>query len=406
MRVAFLAPHYPAEMPHFVRGLTEVGAQVIGVGNASAGELGPTAQLLSRYVRVDASLMDEQAAHDELVPVLSALGIDRIEALWEPLVLLAARLRDTLGLGGMSHDTVQGFRDKGLMKERIAAAGLRVPRSERASTVDEMREAAGRVGFPIVVKPIAGAGSADTYFVADAAELDALVTALAHVPEVSIEEYVAGEEFTYDCVSIDGEPVFDNVAQYFPKPIESRSLEWISPAQMVYRDPSAIPELAGGIELGRGVLKALGMQTGFTHMEWFRTADGEAVFGEIGARAPGAKLVDQMNWANDFDVYRGWAEAVTAGTFTQQAHRAYHVAVVFKRAQGEGRISGVTGLDAVLHALGPHVVEEALLAIGTPRRNWRATLLSDGWIAVRHTDLGICETMMETLVRDVTMYAR
>lgn len=49
-------------------------------------------------------------------------------------MLTAARLRERLGIPGMSLDAVRGFRDKQLMKDRVAAAGLRVPRSARART--------------------------------------------------------------------------------------------------------------------------------------------------------------------------------------------------------------------------------------------------------------------------------
>ena len=56
--------------------------------------------------------------------------------------------------------------------------------------------------------------------------------------------------------------------------------------------------------MGQDVIRALGFQTGFTHMEWYRKSDGEVVFGEIGARPPGAHQVDQMNFACDFDVLR------------------------------------------------------------------------------------------------------
>ena len=37
--------------------------------------------------------------------------------------------------------------------------------------------------------------------------------------------------------------------------------------------------------MGREVIAAMGFTSGFTHMEWYRTASGEVVFGEIGARA-------------------------------------------------------------------------------------------------------------------------
>ena len=411
MRVVFLAPHYPAEMPQFVRALAESGAEVIGVSDVPPAQIPPDVRRhLTRYVRTDGPLQDEVAACAELVPVLRALAPDRIEALWEPLVLLAASLRDALGLAGpgrgMTRDTVLGFRDKQLMKERLAAAGVRVPKSARATTPAAVRDAAAWIGFPVIVKPIDGAGTADTHLVADAAALEHCLARVAHVPHLIVEEFILGEELTYDAVSIAGVPAFDSVAHYHPKPLESRTQEWISPAQIVYRDPHAQPELAPGIALGRQVLTALGMQTGFTHMEWFRTTTGEAVFGEIAARAPGAKLVDQMNWANDFDVFRGWAQAVLHGRFDEVAHRQYHVGVVFKRAHGAGHISRVEGHAQVRAAFGQFIVEDALLPIGAARRDWKNTLLSDGWIAVRHPGLGACRGMMQAIVEDVRLFAR
>ena len=222
--------------------------------------------------------------------------------------------------------------------------------------------------------------------------------------ETSVEEYVEGEEFTYDTLCVGGVPVYENVAQYLPKPLEARSEEWISPVIITVRDLSQ-PKIQKGIALGRQVLKALNMGDGFTHMEWFRTPEGEAVVGEIAARAPGAKLVDQMNWANDFDVFRGWAQAVTGATFEEQPSRAWHAAVVFKRAAGRGAITRIEGIDAVRHAIGAHIVEDALLPLGHPRRDWRSTLLSDGWIALRHPELELCRAMMDTVVRDVRMFA-
>ena len=42
--------------------------------------------------------------------------------------------------------------------------------------------------------------------------------------------------------------------------------------------------------MGEAVIAAMGFASGFTHMEWYRTATGEVVFGEIGRgrRAPGS----------------------------------------------------------------------------------------------------------------------
>ncbi len=405
MKVLFLSPDYPAEMRDFTRGLAEVGAQVIGVGDRPRDHLPEDVRHhLAAYLQVP-SIVDEAGVIARILPELAKIGgVDRVETLWEPLVILAARLRERLGIAGMHVQQAIGFRDKSVMKDRVRRAGLRVPKFAQVSSAAQAIEAARSIGYPVVVKPVAGAGTADTHGVGSEAELRAVLETIGHVREASVEEYIGGEEFTYDAVSIAGKPVFESVAQYHPRPLESRNNEWISPAQIVLRDPY-IPAVADGIKLGRGVLRALGMQTGFTHMEWFKKPDGEVVFGEIAARAPGAKLVDQMNYANDFDIYREWARSVCWHAFESEPARRYHVAAVFKRAQGQGRITGVEGMQRLRRLCGPRLVEEALLPIGHPRRNWRQTLLSDGFLIMRDPDYGACIEMMQTAVSGVKIFA-
>ena len=84
------------------------------------------------------------------------------------------------------------------MKERVKAAGLRVPTSVRVRTEAEIRAAAEEVGYPLILKPIAGAGSADTHKVHDDAELVRVMQKMQHVQEASCEEFIEGEEFTFD----------------------------------------------------------------------------------------------------------------------------------------------------------------------------------------------------------------
>src|SRR5438105_3617777 len=236
MRVVFLAPAYPPEMIQYTRGLAEVGAEVYGVGDtpreALPREVKPH---LYDYLQVP-RILDEDDVIERVSTWLEGTSIDRVLANWEVLVMLAARLRERWGMPGMSPDTVRGFRDKEIMKERVRAAGLRVPRSCRVRTEREVREAAEEIGFPLILKPIAGAGSADTYQVRTQAELEATIPKMRSVQEASCEEYIEGEEFTFDTVCIGGKPAYENIAQYLPKPIEARSLEWVSPVIITVRD--------------------------------------------------------------------------------------------------------------------------------------------------------------------------
>jgi hypothetical protein len=389
MKVLFFSPGFPNEMRLFSRGLAEVGARVYGLGDQPAEALPePVRRALSGYLRVP-SLWDEDGVVARVRDLHQQVGLDRIECLWEPGMLVAARVRESLGLPGMRvRDTVP-FRDKETMKQVLDAAGVRTPRHARVRTDSEAREAAERIGYPLVVKPIAGAGSADTHRVDGPEDLTRVLAAMRHVPEVSVEEFIEGEEFTFDTVSIDGEIAYENMAWYRPKPMIARSVEWISPQTVNLRD-IGVDRLEPGRRLGRDVLAALGFSTGFSHMEWFLTPSGEAVFGEIGARPPGARSVDIMNFGSDLDLFRGWAEAVVHGRFSQSIVRRYNAAVIFKRARGQGRIRRIEGLEPLLARYGRHVAALDLLPLGAPRRNWKQSLLSDGSIVVRHPDLGAC----------------
>lgn len=404
MDILLISPGYPDEMPHFTRALAEVGASVHGLGDQPASALPERVRhSLASYTEVS-SLWDEAAVLDQVARLPGSGKIERIECLWEPCMILAARLRELLGVTGASVRRTLRFRDKELMKQALDQAGLRTPRHVRARSVAACWEAAERLGFPLILKPISGAGSADTYRVTDAGELRAVLPRLLHVHEVSVEEFVDGREFTFDTITIGGEIAFYNIAWYRPRPLVARTNEWISPQVIALRQVDQ-PELAAGVELGRAVIAALGVDTAFTHMEWYQKSDGEVVFGEIGLRPPGARQVDQMNYACDIDVYRQWARAVTGQGFDARFERLYNVATVYKRAQGHGRIVKIDGLDGINARFGQHVVWNALLQVGQERRNWRHTLVSDGFLMLRHPDLDKTLAMADEVGTNLRLYA-
>lgn len=404
MNVLLISPGYPAEMPYFTRALAEVGARVHGVGDGPVDGLpAPVRAQLASYTQIP-SLWDEAAAIAEIAKLPGAGAIDRVECLWEPCMMLAARLRATLGVAGATVEQTRRFRDKELMKQALDDAGLRTPHHFRARSIAACWEAASRLGFPLILKPIAGAGSADTYRVDDRDDLRAVLPRLSHVPEVSVEEFIDGEEYTFDTITIDGAIAYHNVAWYRPRPLVARSNEWISPQVIALRDVDE-PKFARGVELGRAVIAALGVDTAFTHMEWYEKADGEVVFGEIGLRPPGARQVDQMNYACDIDVYRQWARAVTGQGWDGEVERPYNVATIYKRASGQGRIARIDGLERIRASYGEHIVWDALLPIGHQRRNWRHTLVSDGFLMLRHPDLARTLEMADDIGANLQLHA-
>ncbi len=404
MRVLFLSPGYPTEMPFFCRGLAAVGAEIVGVGDQPDGALPEMARhALADHIQVP-SLWDEDAVVAAVTAWPGARGFDRVECLWEPGMLVAARLREALGIPGMTYAQTIPFRDKEVMKRVLDEAGLRTPRHRSARSGNQARAAAEEIGYPLIVKPIAGAGSADTHRVDEPAQLERVIAATQHVAEVSVEEFIEGREFTFDTICAGGTPQYHNITWYRPRPLIARTLEWVSPQMVALKHPEQ-DELSAGVRLGLGVLEALGFEDGFTHMEWFLTDDGEAVFGEIGGRPPGARSVDLMNWACDFDAFTAWAEALCHGRISQPIERRWNASQIVKRAHGEGRIRRIEGLAGIMARFGRWIPSVELLPIGAPRRNWKATLLSDGWLVVRHPQLDRCLEMADAIAAELQIYA-
>ena len=404
VNVLMLSPGFPDDMSMFTVGLAKVGARVYGMGDQPLGALEPEVRAALTDYRQVRTLWDEDAVVEEVRTWLAGKSLDRAECLWEPGMEVVARVREAFGLPGLNVEQSIWFRDKELMKQKLDEAGIRTPRHAKARTEAECREAAERIGYPLIIKPIAGAGAADTYHLKDESEFDKALRLVRHVPEVSVEEYIDGEEYTYDTICANGEILFENVSWYRPKPLLMRQNAWISPVSITLKEPEA-PDTKIGVELGRKVIKALGFQSGITHMEWFRTPKGEAVFGEIGGRAPGGRLVHAMNYSADIDLFTGWAEAVCHGRLSQDTEKRFNVGVIFKRAEGVGRIERVEGLQSLFAHHHEHIAHIDLVPVGQPRRDYRKVVEGDGWVVVRHPNLERTIEMADSVASDLRMYA-
>ena len=401
MNIVFLGPAFPPEMREFTRGLAEAGASVLGVGD---GPPDPRiVPYLKAYLRVP-SLVRGPDVVNRVLHWTRNEPIHNVVGNWEPTMLAAAQLRQQLGIAGMTPDEVLGFRDKPIMRDRVKAAGVRVPKTQRAQTVAEVFQATQDIGFPVVVKPVDGAGSADTHIVEDLSALKALLPKLLHVDAISVEEFIKGQEFTYETICIDGSPVYEAMSRYEPNTLDARQNEWISPIIQSLTQLEH-PRLREARDMGMKAMQALGMGTGFTHMEWFLTDSGEVVFGEIACRSPGANMVDLMNYAGDVDLYAAWGEAIVHGRLPPLNLASRSAAIVFKRATGRGRIARITGLRSFVERYEPHIARIDLLPIGAPRRDWRQTFLSDGNVVVRHDAPEETLKMARDAARSIHLYA-
>ena len=254
------------------------------------------------------------------------------------------------------------------------------------------------MGFPLVVKPPAGAGAKSTFRLDAPADLNAWLEAVPPMPDrpAQIEEFLTGDEGSYDSVMVDGQVVWDSVSNYLPTPLEVLRNPWMQWVVLLPRDITG-PRYAGIREVAPQALKALGLSTGLSHMEWFRRPDGSVAVSEVGARPPGAQITSMLCYAHDFDLYTAWAALMVHGSFDPPP-RKWAAGTVYLRGQGAGQVVAVHGLDALPAEVTSLVVDSRLPRAGQPSSG---SYEGDGYITIRHPDTEVVTAALKKLVSTV-----
>jgi hypothetical protein len=354
--------------------------------------------LLAGHWRIDDPLDTGQIAW-----AVEGLGeqlgpVQRLLAVLEQLQVPLAQVREHLGIPGMDAATARNFRDKDQMKTVLRAAGVPCARHRLADSAEAAAGFAHDVGFPLVVKPPAGAGAKSTFRLDDQGDLKLWLEAAPPSPDrpALIEEFLTGDEGSYDSVMVDGEVVWDSISNYLPTPLEVLRNPWIQWAVLLPRDISG-PEYAGIRQVAPVALRALGLRTGLTHMEWFRRPDGSVAVSEVGARPPGAQITSMLCYAHDFDLYRAWARLMVDGTFAPPL-RQWAAGTVYLRGQGAGHVTAVHGLDRLPSAVSDLVVDSRL---PSPGQTSSGSYEGDGYITIRARETGVVTDALKTILTTV-----
>ena len=406
MNVIFIEPSFPYNQREFVRALHAAGANVIGIGERPASALGDDLQhWLGDYVQVR-SVVHEPSLLEAVRAVQRRLWVDRLEATVEAHIMAAAAVREASGIPGTSTHTAYLCRDKPAMKEALRKAGIPCARSTRASTAQEARAFAAAVGYPLIVKPPAGAGASGTWQVRDDAALERVIgeSGLARGTAVAVEEFIEGHEGFIDTLTIDGQVTHEFITHYYPNVLVAMRERWISP-QMVTTNRIEAPGYGEVREMARAVNRILGIGTSATHMEWFAGPKG-LMFSEIGCRPPGVGQWDVYNAANDFDLYFEWAEALLHGRPHARPSRRYACGMIALRPERDGRIAGYSGIDAVNERYGDCIVAAHLPDDGTPTQPVAAGYMANAWLRVRHPDYDRLRAILNDIGETVRVHAR
>ena len=384
--VLLVAPFFSENMRHCVRCFLDLPDTKVGVLSQEPKERVPP-ELLAR---LDAfQPIGDPADHGNIVAgartVLQRWGrIDRLEGYLETLQVPIAEARDALKVDGMGAEVAKNFRDKNRMKDVLRKAGVPVARQALVKNADDARAFVQQVGYPIVMKPLAGFGARNTQRVHDEASLltalEALLPSAANPAQA--EEFVQGEEHTFEAVAIDGKVVWYSSTAYIPSPLQVLENPWMQYALILPREqhPEHVQKFA---PVNAQALAALGVRHGISHMEWFLRADGTPVVSEVGARPPGANIMPLLAAAHLADPWAAWAKLMVQRTW-QFPERRYAAGTIFLRAKGGGEtVRSVAGVDAMRQKLGPALVDMKMPQPGQPRSQHYE---GDGWVLVNHPE--------------------
>jgi carbamoylphosphate synthase large subunit len=406
MRVIFVEPSFPSNQRQFVRALAEIGAEVIGIGESPEDVLDDQLKSWMSHYHQVRSVVDVDEMTGAVRWLQDKVWIDRLEAVIESHTLPAAQVRERCTIPGTSVRTTWLCRDKPSMKDALRAVGVPTAASTAADNADQVWEFANAVGYPLILKPRAGAGALDTTRVDGSAQLEEALGMFGgqSVSSIAVEEFVEGHEGFYDTMSIDGTPALDFVSHYFPNVLEAMRTRWISPQFLSTNRVDAVEDYAQLRELGHRVNEALGIGTSATHMEWFFGPKGLR-FSEIGCRPPGVGAWDLYSAGNDLDVYREWAHAIVHGSVSAQPSRRFATGIVALRPERDGHITGYSGVEEIQARYGEWVLDSHLPGPGTSTQGPEAGYMANAYVRMRHHDYDVLRQMLDDVGRTVHVYA-
>ena len=404
MNIVFVEPSFPHNQRRFVHALSSVGADVIGVGETPEEWLDPEVRdAMVGYYKVD-NVTDVHQLDAAVRWAQSQRWIDRLESTVESHQMAAAQVREWRGIPGTSVRTTWLCRDKPSMKEALRAAGVPTAASTAADSASQVRRFASRVGYPLILKPRAGAGAQGTVKVGNDTELEAALYGFGDTDSIAVEEFVEGHEGFYDTITVGGRTGHDWITHYFPNVLEAMRHRWISPQFITTNRIGDSPLYAEVRELGQRVNDVLGIETSATHMEWFYGPKG-LKFSEIGCRPPGVGCWDLYSAANDVDVYREWAHAIAHGASERPLSRAYSAGIVALRPDQDGQIRGYSGVEEISARHGRWIIDAHFPQQGTSTQGVEAGYMANAYLRLKHPDFDVLRSMLDDVGQTVHVYA-
>jgi len=236
---------------------------------------------------------------------------DRVIALDEFDLEMAAQAREHMRIPGMGVSTTANYRDKLAMRTTARDKGFLVPEFCRVMNYDELREYMQQAPAPWLLKPRSEASALGIRKIDEPEQLwralDELGDRQSHYV---LERFVPGDIFHVDSIVSEGKVVFSVVHQYGRPPMQVMHEGGVFTTRTVDRNSQDWQDLT---RINADLAPGLGMARGVTHAEYIKAhADGKYYFLEIAARVGGAFISDLVEVSTGVSLWREWAKLEVA----------------------------------------------------------------------------------------------
>ncbi len=221
---------------------------------------------------------------EEILEQCRALGICGICSIASDLAMrTVSYVAEALGLPANTVEAAECAMNKHRMREAFFAHGDPCPGSMLVRDASDLK--GRKLTFPMIVKPLDRSGSRGITKVFRAEDLPSAIEAAkaqGFVKQALAEEFAEGNEYSAECISVDGVHKMLAVTEKFttgaPHFIETGHLEPSGLSEEQYRRVEMIVTHA---------LDSLGLTTGASHSEFKIDAEGTIRLIEIGGRMGG-----------------------------------------------------------------------------------------------------------------------
>ncbi len=326
MRILYLSPGFPPNSHLFCVAARSRGASVLAVGDVPESDLPVQARLALDHYVFEPRMGEYEVLLTIVVSMIAEHGrIDFVESNGEHWLAVEGRLRDDLGIEGLTAREVARIRSKLAMAEAFEKAGVPSVPGIRCFSSEAVKGFAAKHGLPLVFKPDSGSGATFTFRVSTDAELEAalLLPLDGHI----VQPFIEGTIVTFDgLVDRAGRVVFCTSHVYDRGIMEVRA----GALDGFYYSLRSIPPTLE--QVGLRALGAFALRRRFFHLEFFARQDGSYVALEMNVRPPGGFTTDMMNYACGFDVYALWAAVMVGDSLDDFSYeRKFHTAHAGRR---------------------------------------------------------------------------